>query len=228
MKTYLLTAAAVSFALATASIASAQSYAVEASGYQWGPRAHYHASTYEEGVLRGQADVIRSWGSYNYYSSLAAVNLEEARSRYIQNREKATKTYFEMRRVNAQARAAERPERLTAQQLTKIAKQRAPQRLAAHQFNPATGELFWPAVLHEPQYASLRTEIDLLMSTRSPGAPSDGTSRQITQAAEKLLDQLRSNIATYPTTDYLQAKKFLVSVKREMQFPASPAGLAMN
>ncbi len=64
---------------------------------------YYHSSTAAEGAARGMADVIRSAGDYNLRTSEAARNVEEARSRNLDNRLKSTQTFFEMRRVNREA-----------------------------------------------------------------------------------------------------------------------------
>ena len=75
-------------------------------GQDWG--YSYHASTAEEGIQRGYADVVRSQGMANLLNSQAATQYEEARKSYIENRMQATQTYFEMRRYNTEARKAER------------------------------------------------------------------------------------------------------------------------
>ena len=67
-----------------------------------------YSSTYEEGVQRGYADIVRSQGMANLMNSEAAKKYEEARREYLDNRLKATQTYFEMRRVNQEARSRER------------------------------------------------------------------------------------------------------------------------
>jgi hypothetical protein len=66
---------------------------------QWGGYS-YHASTAEEGIQRGFADVVRSQGMANLYNAQAATEVEKARSAYLDNQYKATQTYFEMRRYN--------------------------------------------------------------------------------------------------------------------------------
>ena len=72
-------------------------------GYGYGG---YHSSTAEEGVLTGLGYLTRSMGEANYFHSLAAINGQEAYNRYLQNREKATETYFRMQQINRAAREA--------------------------------------------------------------------------------------------------------------------------
>ena len=65
-----------------------------------GPGSYHHASTAAEGAARGMADVVRSAGAANLMNSEAAINIEDARSKYIDNRMQATNTYFQMKTVN--------------------------------------------------------------------------------------------------------------------------------
>ena len=83
-------------------------------GGGWG--GGYHSSTLEEGVQRGYADVVRSRGMANLMNSEAAINLQEADKKYLENRLTATQTYFEMRRYNQEARRAERSTPLSSEQ----------------------------------------------------------------------------------------------------------------
>src|SRR5262245_55227841 len=81
---------------------------MSAAQAQWWGNSGYHSSTLEEGVQRGYADVVRSYGMANLLNSQAAGNFEQARKAYIENQLNATQTYFEMRRYNTEARRAER------------------------------------------------------------------------------------------------------------------------
>ena len=58
------------------------------------------ASTAGESYARGMADVTRSAGMYNLATSEAAINLTEAQSNYIKNRDQWTNTYCQMREAN--------------------------------------------------------------------------------------------------------------------------------
>ena len=81
----------------------------------------YRPATAGESYSRGMADLTRSRGMANYANSEAAINVTQAQSNYIDNRAKATTTYFSMRAENRAARAAERPPRPTSEQLTRFA-----------------------------------------------------------------------------------------------------------
>ena len=105
----------------------------------------YHASTAAEGFQRGMADVIRSTGAANMMNSEAMINVETARQQYISNRLYGTQTYFEMRRLNKEARAAEAGPRPTQQDVIRYAQERAPNRLSTSEVDPLTGNIAWPS-----------------------------------------------------------------------------------
>ena len=94
------------------------------------PGIQLHSSTYEEGVQRGFADIVRSAGAANLMNSEAAKKYEDARRKNIDNRVYGTEKYFQMRQINRAARAAERGRQPTMEDLIRYASQRAPDRLS--------------------------------------------------------------------------------------------------
>ena len=118
-----------------------------------------------EGAARGAADLVRAAGDANLRNSLAARNIEEARSRNLDNHLKYTETYFEMRRINQEQRAAEREKhRPDPEQLFRIRQQRKPTRLASDQLNPVTGDIQWPLLLREDAFAEQREQLEACLS----------------------------------------------------------------
>jgi hypothetical protein len=236
MKAITLTAALIITACTAVSRVSAQDssgyrqnagYAVRPTGNGISA-VYHHASTFEEGFLRGQADLLRAWGDFFYSRSLAMINHEEARRRYIQNRVLGTEAYFSMRETNRQARAAERGPRATQEDVQRFSQMRAPKRLEAHQFDSAFGVLHWPEALQDAQFAQQRTAIDRLMATRTvtdSGAGSESC-RQIETLAAQLKGELKDNIDGISPSQYVAAKQFLDSLAREAQQVAAIEGLA--
>lgn len=194
------------------STASAQYY----GGYGgWG--GGYHSSTLEEGVQRGYADVVRSQGAANLMNSMALGNIEDARSKYIQNRLDATQTYFEMRRYNQEARKAERSSPLSTEQYVRLARQQAPARLSVSQLDPFTGKISWPTALKREKYDKLRSEIEMLFQERAAGA--DLTDDEIATATGQFLEMLKADIMSFRQTDYIAARNFVTSLAFEGQQP---------
>jgi len=175
-----------------------------------------HASTAAEGRARGMADVIRSQGAKNLMDSEAAKNLEDARKKNIANRLDKTETYFEMRRVNKQAREAEAGPRPTQQDLIRYAEMRKPDRLTTSEVDPLTGEIAWPSLLLQDPYKGDRDKLNELYVERAVNGHLSAA--QITAAdniTKSMAGTLKTNIDEYPPQLYSDAKRFLESLKYE-------------
>jgi len=221
-------AATLTAVVVPASLAQAQGYAVRENSYNYrAPVVYRHSSTYEEGVLRGAADYIRGVGDYNYQSSLAAINYEEARRRYMQNRVQYVKDYFERRRINREAREYERGPRLTAEQLKAIARQARPQPLAAHQFDPATKSVLWPAALQGEEFAAARNAVDAAIKKwRGANAGAGGVvHRTVKAAVAEMRGTLKTKIRSMGPAEYMAAKKFLRSLEYDASQIPSVSGI---
>src|ERR1051325_2863493 len=94
----------------------------------FGDSSQTFSSTLEEGAQRGYADVVRSVGMANLLTGQAAVQVEQARKEYIENQARATQTYFELRRYNAEARHRTP---LSLDQYVRLAREMAPEPLTA-------------------------------------------------------------------------------------------------
>lgn len=223
MKATLTFAATLALAL-TASVASAQN-GVPPLPVRSPALVQHHASTFEEGIQRGAADRVRAAGEYNYNTALAAIHAQTAVSKYLDNQIKRTQTYFEKRRINRQARAAERGPRSTTQQRERISKSRTPQRLTAAQYNRALGRVAWPEALKSPQFAAIRTAIDGLVKDRAASSAAD---RQIQMLAGNMKTQLKTQIRQLAPADYMAAKTFLSKLQYETQFRSPVPHVALS
>jgi hypothetical protein len=231
MRTTLFTAA-VLFGLLGASVASAQymaGYGDDPSDYQPWYYGH-HSSTEAEGYLKGSAAVISSAGQYNLATAKAAIYAEDARSKAIENNQKAVEAYFAIRRTNREQREAEIGPRATVQELAVWAKEAAPKRLDGTQYEPALGRVFWPAVLQSPQFTAYRADIDRAMSMREPSNSGLGSDnfRSVKLAVDSMQETLKANVDAIPPAEYVQAKKFLTSLQWEAQHRMAPTGLVYN
>lgn len=172
----------------------------------FGDSSQTFSSTLEEGAQRGYADVIRSYGMANLLIGQAAVQVEQARKAYIENEAKATQTYFELRRYNAEAR---HKTPLSLDQYVRLAREMAPEPLTATQLDPLTGTVSWPAPLRLPQYEAFRQRMDRLFQDRATGYLVFGEIQQVVQEFEA---QLKADIMRFQPDDYIVAKKFLDSL----------------
>ena len=232
MKTTRIFAGALMLAAGFVSLGSAQTYVPTVPQYTPGGfgyiGGYHHASTYEEGVLRGLADLQRSGSESNYWHSLAENHWQDAYSKYLQNREAKTETYFRLQSINRAAREATRPQRLTTEQYAVLAKKQAPDRLGNHQYDRTLGRLNWPAVLNNDLFTAEREVLDAAFAARTPGdaGVSSSFSSGVRQLTKNMQDKLQANVHSLNQMEYLAAKKFLAGVAIEAQQPVVPTGLA--
>ena len=227
--------------IAVASTASAQQYVGGASLHATNGTAHSlpgfgyggygygdHSSTFEEGVLRGAADLRRAQGEANYFNSLAAINLQEANARALVNRQQRIEGFFRERELNRAARKASQPKPLSPAGYAELARKAAPDRLGPNQYDRASGRLTWPPALAAGEFAAERTAIEMALATRTPGDAGPGTDlhRQVQQATERMQANLQPQIATLSPMEFVAAKKFLSSLAFEAQQPLIVEGLA--
>lgn len=190
-------------------------------GWGWGMGGGY-ASTAGQAAAYGLSDVIRSEGYANLQNSEAAKNWEDAKTKEIDNRQKWTNTYFDMRRTNKEARQAEEGPAVTHDQAIRFAKAAAPPRLTSAQLDPVTGHIEYPLVLTDKDYETYRDNLDKLFADRasSGGSLQYEEFEKIRGTVSKFKDALKSNVSRYPAGDYGRARTFLDSLANEPRFPA--------
>lgn len=200
-----------------ASVAAPGALGLRQAQAQWGYGGGF-SSTVGEGYQRGMADVVRSAGAANLMNSAAAQNYETARSQALDNQLKSTDTFFENRRIAKNARDAERGPGLSREALYRIAKDGAPKRLSAGEFDSVTGEIVFPLVLQDPVFADSNKELQKLFKQRAEGgALGLKALQQIDKTTKQVRTELASRIRMYPSAAYLQAQNFLRSLAFEAQ-----------
>jgi hypothetical protein len=206
--------------LALALFVAATSRTAFAQFPYWG--GSYHASTAEESMANGMANVIQSAGQANLLNSAAARNYEEARSRDLDNRLKATNTYFEMRKMNREYTAQERGPKPSSEQMFRYARDRAPNRLGPAELDPLTGQISWPVILEDEAYKEYREKLDNLFAVRAKyhGQIAPDQYLELQQTAKALDAELKKRIKDYPPTDYVKAKGILESLAYEASLTA--------
>jgi hypothetical protein len=189
----------------------------------------YHASTLQEGIGRGLADVITSQGIYNELTSRAAINNAEAYSRELDNAKKGIDTYFETRAINRKYRADERGARPTQEDLARYARIGKPKRLNDGDLNPLTGRVSWPLLLRGNQFAEQRAAIEQILARRAvDGSLGPEDYLKLSRIAAAMENRLKGEIREFPADEYLFSKRFLERVAYEARFTASAGGLAVS
>jgi hypothetical protein len=201
---------------AGAAVAEAQRSGYSSYYTAIGPGSYGHASTVEEGAARGMADVIRSSGAANLMNSEAAINVEQARKKYIENRLLGTQTYFEMKSINKQYRDAQRKPPPTQQQAIRMSKSRVPDRLTANKLDPLTGGLAWPSVFKQETFDHNRMKLDALYAERADkGYLKSAQYVEVKQLTAEMKDNLRGFSRKIGGNASIEARKFLESLAYE-------------
>jgi hypothetical protein len=233
MKTILLTASFVA-GVVVSSTASAQTSSDGPIAIRQGsngtPAIYGHASTLEEGALRGWADLYRGAGDYNYNTSLANINNQTAYSQALDNSVKRAQAYFARKEVNRQARM-QGYQRPSAEDIARFAAERAPGRLAGYEYAASLGRLSWPSVLEDQAFAAERTRLDQLFAERTVNDSGLGSAnhRQVERISEQMAAKLKSRIRDYSPSEYSAAKSFIKRLERESLEPLTPtSGLALK
>ena len=197
-------------------------YVSVAQGQYWGGYIDNHASTAGEGYARGMGDLVRSQGMANLDNSEAAINMTEAASRTMDNRQKWTDTYFQMRDANKKYRAQERGPKTSMEAAVRYAQAGKPKLLSPSDLDRVDGEISWPLLLKDARYADARTELEALFAKRAElGGITIDDYFMINRVTKSLLDQLKSQVRDVPAAEYVAAKRFVESLTYEANRPPS-------
>lgn len=193
---------------------------------QWGYRGYgggygYGGGTVAGNYAMGMSDLVRSQGQANLLNSIAAGNLEDARSKDLDNRLKATNTYFELRKMNRSYREQEKSAPTSSEQIYRLAQQGAPRRTNALQLDPVSGAIAWPALFLDARYAAQREQLDKLFGARAAGNLSPAAFGLMKTATDAMLDILAKSVRDYSVADYSAARAFLRSLAYEANFPSA-------
>jgi hypothetical protein len=220
MKAALTAAAALFAVLSLGQFAQAQPWPANPAVSP--PLWQRHASTFEEGFLRGWADVGRAIGELNYNSSLAMINREEAIRRRINNRKQFVQTYFDVKNINYQERFGKNQEnRPTQEDLARYSESKLPERLASSDYQPVLGRVNWPHVLRDDVFAEERAAIDRAVAARTidnSGVGSE-TCKVIQYYTKQMEAKLRSQVDQLSGSESIAARKFLRGLHYEAQMP---------
>ncbi len=187
--------------------------------YGWG--VDNRASTVGGSYARGMADIVRSAGQARLYTSQAAINLTEARRYEIENRKLWTQTYFEMRRINREARAAQRGPKRTKEDWIRFAQAGGPQRLSPSELDSVAGRLSWPILLRKSEYDKERTVVDKAFANRATtGTISPEDYEAVRTAVDSIGKKMKKEIRKVSSLDYTTAKRFLRNLSHESRKPA--------
>jgi len=193
----------------------------------YGGNGGYGGGTYEGSVLDGTANALTAAGQYNYNTALAMVQAENARSLYLDNYARAVRGRYDLKRVNAEYRAALNP-LPNQQELIHVAEIIRPDRLAESQYSRSLGKLSWPAALLSPMFNEERVRLEsafALRTTHDAGIDSLFY-RHVKELCDRMHDKMVANIDSLSTADSVSARKFLRSLEFEARLQPDVPALA--
>lgn len=160
--------------------------------------------------LVGEAEVIRSLGEYNLNTSEAAINVEEARRRAIENRKFRIETRNQLKQAWLERRRAKLSRKPRPQPIREVSRQKPVRKV----MDKTTGLIAWPRVLLAPQFEDFRAEFDGLAGKPQPGGdfPQD-----VSELGKQMEAELKLWIGEMPAGDYIDAKKFIIQLVEELQ-----------
>jgi hypothetical protein len=180
------------------------------------------ATTPIQGIDYGVARIIRAEADWNLAASKAALNWTEVQRQEMQNYKDWTATYFEVRRMWREFRAAERGRQPTAADFVRYAQMGKPRRLTPSELDPISGQLGWPMLLRNADFAIYRMELDQVFADRAARGVIGGEQYlRANRLADSMLEALRRHIYEVPPGEYMLARRFLESVSYEVQVPAT-------
>jgi len=191
---------------------------------RYGPIGPYyrHASTAAEGYLNGMANRVYAQGLYNRLTAEARTIHAQADSQEIANRQQATDAYFAMRETNRAARAAARGKRAEVTDLAARAKTAAPNRPGQLELSSDSGQINWPELLQEDEYAGHRRALEYAFLYRKANGSIDAQQRtDIQRTANAMLAQLKTHVREISPMEYVKAQQFIKGLSYEAQLPVT-------
>ncbi len=189
-------------------------------GWGWGGYGGV-GSTAAGSYYTGMGNAIRAQGQYNLDTSAAAINLEEAQKRQIENSKLWTQTYFEKRRINQAYKDSQKGPAGNQETWVRLAQQGTPSRLSPSVLDPVTGRITWPSGLLADAYQTDRQQLEELFADRAlaHGAIGVETHGEISGAIDSMLATLKAHIRDYSTNLYMDSRNFLNSLAYEASAP---------
>jgi hypothetical protein len=94
---------------------------------------------------------------------------------------------------------------------------RAPERLSDSQYDRTTGVIQWPEVLMTQPFAEERTQLDEALKVRAHTGDSFAVNQQILNLTTAMLERLKGHIRDIPSGSYMEARKVLDLLGKEMR-----------
>ncbi|HEX5444497.1 MAG TPA: hypothetical protein VFW87_11730 [Pirellulales bacterium] len=191
-------------------------------GYYGCGYAPFFGTTPYGDALYGSAALTAAAGQATLYSSMAAVNAQEAYGQWIENRKLAAQNSIDISKMVASYRAENRTRPPTPEQVVGFNKSRLPDRLAPDQLDQKAGHIKWPALLMGEEFAADRTALEASFVERvtRPYASGLGTKNyhDVLHAAANMHHTLHGLLGAITSDEFIAANKFISSLTYEARF----------
>jgi hypothetical protein len=168
--------------------------------------------------LRGAAAFQESLGRRGYFDSLSAINLQKAIDLNLSNRKESLEAYYERREYRENSVRGEN--RITQEEATKLAKDRAPARLTSQDYDSATGRIFWPRPLDSEVLHPYTNFINRNFAKRSQSGKeyTAADARSVERMVMLIQEAVDSVKKELPVKEYIAISDYLASVSYEASF----------
>jgi len=174
-------------------------------GGNWGA-----GSTAAGSAAVGMGDLVRSQGMYNQMTAQAMISAEQARTLDLDNKMKSTQTYFEMRRINQEARLAEaQRNRAQAENSRYVAHVSKKPTLTVSQLDPVTGDIHWPASLLQESFTADRTAVQDVFARRAQHRIGTSAYLELRPVIDRMQATLNDQVKVLPPQDFVDSRRFL-------------------
>jgi hypothetical protein len=169
------------------------------------------------------AEVTRAQGQYNLQTAQAAQAAQQAYSQQLDNKLKATQTYFEMRKMNREYTQAEEAARRKAAGYGSPAIAPKYPTLTSSQLDPVTGEIGWTSALSDPYYSQYRKQFEDFFRARADHSLGNRSAamEQLQIASNEMMAHLNQNIDSVRPQEWVDAKRLIEALMREARMPSS-------
>jgi hypothetical protein len=170
---------------------------------------YHHASTAQEGALRGRAALRQADGNYLLSYSQAAILAEQHRWLALSNRQRWIEYRIGWRLWRDIEREARVAKKRHSNELLRPSKY-AVYRLHSTQLDRATGQLTWPRALQAAEYNDLRQQLNSLFRYRvAYGSDESSIQNEIESCIARLRQDLRRSRGRLDGEQYFAAQRFL-------------------
>ncbi|MDZ4685546.1 MAG: hypothetical protein SH850_10825, partial [Planctomycetaceae bacterium] len=185
-------------------------------GWWGGISPGYTGSTPAESYARGMSEVIRAEGDAYEAATRGAINYEQARASYMENKLRWHEISLQRQQMGEQQRAQNAAAERAARERRQASNpEKPPELLSDGQYDRATGAVHWPELLATEAFADQRAKLDEALKVKSHTGENFQVNQQIINLTQDMQTRLKGRIRDVPSSTYLEARKFLDQLGRE-------------